>query len=495
MPTTPRLLSVLAAVVFIAGACTHRAADPNILLITLDTTRRDHLGMYGYDRPTSPELDRLAADSTVYTNAYAVSSWTMPTHASMFTGKFPSAHGANYDPEGPLQLSAGIEGPFGHYRARPIAEGETTLAQILARRGYSTGGGAGGPWMKKVFQLDRGFAFYNDEHVTALNGRPADDVTRAAIEFLEEHGDEPFFLFVNYYDPHGPWTDASGRPLHDLEPVLPTGVDLSALGYVEQAEIVYDAEVHFMDEHLGRLLEHLRAEGLYENTWIFVLSDHGELLGDDMLGDPAAHDKKGLWGHGDSLTQAEIHIPFLVKQPGPQGRTGEDATPVQQVDLLPTILTRLGIPLPPNVQGRPIDGQGTEHPIVAELYKLPMMNRITGPNPKDWRHLGDWRALVKGDTKFGWSSNGTHFLIDLSADPLELTNLAQERAELARSLEQELTSYLAALPAPGATGPVEPVDEETLKQLEGLGYVGKDEDPPPEKKAAAEPGARAPGGR
>jgi arylsulfatase A-like enzyme len=147
MRSFPRPLPLLVLVV--AGgwlaSCARRPEGPNILLITLDTTRRDHLGMYGYPIPTSPNLDRLAADSVVYTNAYAVSSWTMPTHASIFTGKFPSAHGANYDPEGPLNLGDGIGAQFGGYRARPIAEDEVTLAELLSDHGYETGGIIAGP--------------------------------------------------------------------------------------------------------------------------------------------------------------------------------------------------------------------------------------------------------------------------------------------------------------------------------------------------------------
>ncbi len=460
----------------LSPGCGREPAGPNILLITLDTTRRDHLGCYGYELPTSPELDRLAADSVVYTNAYAVSSWTLPTHASMFTGKFPSSHGAQYDPEGPLQLTQGITGLYDHYRARPIAENEVTLAQLLADQGYETAGIIAGPWMKQVFRLGKGFEHYDDQGVTALNGRPAEDVTRAAISFVDEYADEPFFLFLNYYDPHGPWwedpaRDAQGRqtgpptPFHDPRPVMPAGIDPSRMDRVTFARICYDAEIRHMDGEIGKLLEHLRQRGLYEGAWIFVLADHGELIADPVLGET------GLTGHGDSLTQPEIHIPFLVKEPGPGGRKGEDARFVQQVDLLPTVLARLGLPPPPDIQGRAL---GDEHLVVSELTKLPIMNRSEGHNAKDWRHLGDWRVLVEGSHKFGWSSNGTHFLVDLESDPLERTNRYEVDPERARRMERALTEYLAGLPEPGVTGAVQAVDESTIRALDGLGYTGED---------------------
>ncbi len=464
MVLSPRRLLLLLVASVGLGSCDSRPAGPNILLITLDTTRRDHLGCYGYQRDTSPNLDRLAADSIVYTNAYAVSSWTLPTHASLFTGKLPSAHGAEYDPEGPLKLTDGIQdGPWQHYRARPIAENETTLAQILTAEGYATGGVAGGPWMKTPFRLQKGFEFYDDENVTALNGRAAEDVTRVALEFIDRHADEPFFLFLNYYDPHSPYFDPAKKPGYRPEfvrQVCPLGVDPGQLEQGELQRLLYDAEIAYADHHLGRLLDHLRARGLYENTWIFVTADHGELQDDPVLGD------KGLWGHGNSLSQAEIHIPLFVKEPGRSGRKGPDDRMVQQTDVLPTILERLGLSLPPNIQGTPL---GQRHPIVAEAVTLPFMS---DPERTDWRHQGDWRVVIIGKYKYGWSSNGTPFLIDLEADPGEHTNLVTSDPARAQEMESLLLKYLAQLPEPGAVGQVGPVDEETMKSLRGLGYTG-----------------------
>jgi len=399
----------------------------------------------------------------------------MPTHASIFTGKFPSAHGANYDPDGPLNLGDGIGKQYGGYRARPIAENEVTLAQVLSDHGYATGGVIAGPWLLGRFRLGKGFQHYDDSGVTALNGRPADDVTRAAFEFVDAHQDEPFFLFLNYYDAHSPWNeppelDAKGKPtgppkpLHDIRPVIPPGLDPAKIDGVTTARIFYDSEIHFMDREIGRLLDHLKLRGLYEDTWIFVLADHGDLIGDPVLGE------SGLWGHGDSLTEPEIHIPFFVKEPGPLARTGEDPTFVQQVDILPTILARLGIPLPPNVQGLPIGGS---HPIVAELKKLPMMNQRASANgTKDWRHLGDWRVLVDGKKKYGWSSNGTPFLVDLEGDPAERTNIVDQHPEIAQRMEQALETYMRHLPKPGETGEVEPLTAEEQEMLQKLGYTG-----------------------
>ena len=246
---------------------------------------------------------------------------------------------------------------------------------------------AGGPWLKTPFRLQKGFEFYDDQNITSVNGRPADDVTRVAREFIER-SDEPFFLFLNYYDPHSPYLDPTRDPgfrPEFLQQVCPPGVDPNQLEANELQIMLYDHELAFTDHHLGKLLDYLKEEGLYERTWIIVTADHGELQNDPLFGE------SGLWGHGNSLSQAEIHIPLIVKEPGTAGRKGRDSSLVQQTDVLPTILARLGIAVPPGVQGGVL---GASHPIVAEAITLPFMGNSSR---KDWRHQGDWRVLIDSE--------------------------------------------------------------------------------------------------
>jgi hypothetical protein len=162
------------------------ATRANVLLITLDTTRADHLGCYGYMRETSPNIDRLARQSRVYTRAYATSSWTLPTHASLLTGKFPTSHGARWDAEGALILTDAIAGPnaWKNLRARGIAADEVTLGTVLQAEGYATAGFVAGPWMNRVFGLDAGFEHYDDSGIDRMNGRRADHLTSAALAWL-----------------------------------------------------------------------------------------------------------------------------------------------------------------------------------------------------------------------------------------------------------------------------------------------------------------------
>jgi len=163
-----------AALVALVAACgPEPVRRPNVLLVTLDTTRPDHLGCYGHAGGTSPSLDGLAAESELYDDALSTSSWTLPAHASLFTGQVPTRHQAYYDERGPLVLTQAIEGPFERYRVRGLRQDAATLAQILRDHGYATGAVVAGPWMKPVFGLGRGFASYDAAGIREVNGRPA----------------------------------------------------------------------------------------------------------------------------------------------------------------------------------------------------------------------------------------------------------------------------------------------------------------------------------
>jgi arylsulfatase A-like enzyme len=395
-----------------------------VVLITLDTTRRDRLGCYGYLRPTSPNLDTLARRSVVFDRAVAASSWTLPSHASIFTGKFPSSHGADYDPEGSLRLTQAIEGPeeWAEYRATGLSPREETLGLLLRERGYRTAAVVGGPWMKKVFGLDRGFETYDDENIGDVNGRLASEVTTAALGILEGMDDRPLFLFLNYFDPHGPYEAPSpfggtfGREPGDR----------------------YDEEILYMDHHVGRLLEAMEAKGMFDDSLILVTADHGELLGEH-----------GKMGHGASLYEEEIRVPFLVKYPADEVAPGRSVGPIHHVDVVSLVLERLGDTAP-----RP------DPPLLAEVNPLAFVS------PE-----GPWRALYLGRHKLLWNGLGNHALYDLEKDPGEQRNLAG--TDPARTTEAigVLERVLGSLPPPGEPGPPTSLDEETLKALRSLGYV------------------------
>jgi len=417
---------------------------PLVLLITLDTTRADRLSCYGYSRATTPRLDRLAADALLFENALATSSWTLPSHATLFTGKLGSVHGAGYDAKGPLSLATALPGAeWERYRARPLDESERTLAEILKDAGYATGGVVAGPWLKKPFGLAQGFDFWDDDQIDSTDGRRADRVTDAGLRFVERTTG-PAFLFLNYYDPHGPY-DA---PEPFARRFLATGAQLGdGVPKGEELQARYDAELAFLDEHLGRMLDGLRGRGLYDAALILVTADHGELLGEH-----------GRIGHGETLSEPELRIPLLIKYPKAANR-GRTKAPAQLSDALPTVLDALKLEIPGGLQGGVLPKAG--HPLVAELDPLPEL----GPT-------GRWRALYDGSFKFLWNSKGEHQLFDLGRDPGEKQNLFRSEGERARRLAAGLEGYLAALPKPPASAKgARALDAETQKALRSLGYV------------------------
>ena len=434
------------------GGCLKKRnrGNPNIVLITLDTTRVDHLSCYGYRRQTSPNLDQLASQSILYTRAIAPSSWTLPSHASLLTGKFTSSHGARYDPEGPIHLTDAIPGPKGweEYRARGLAKEERTLPSVLKEAGYTTGAVIGGPWLKKVFGLDKGFDFYDDSGISTMNGRAARQVTESALKWVESVHGKKFFLFLNYFDPHIPWSAPEGFALR----FLPKDTRLNGRSViheltVEERNALYDAEILYMDHYIGELLQGLKADDLYKNSWIIVTADHGELIGEH-----------GKFGHGKYLYQEELHVPFFAKYPDGEESAKRIDSWVQLTDIMPMIFERLGIPVPKEIQGSP--PPRINHPVIAETYPLPFITRD-----------GHWRAIYEGNFKFLWNSEGRNLLFNLEDDPSEMHNLSEQERGRAETMMAELDQFLTGLPKPGAAEPGKRLEQETEKALRSLGYL------------------------
>lgn len=432
-------------------------ARPNVLLITLDTTRADHLGLYGYPRPTSPELDALAHEGAYWTRAYTTATWTLPAHASLFTGKYPKTHGAMYDAKGAFTLGDVLPGPpeFRTLRARGLGADEPTLASKLRAAGYRTGAIVAGPWMKRLFGLDTGFEHYDDDRIANANGRPARDVTDAAIRWLDAGDARPFFLFLNYFDAHSPYypkrrcLDAISEPAE-----RPQGETSDP----QQLLLLYAAEIRCVDEELGRLFDHLRARDLYASTWILVTADHGEHMGEH-----------GDTGHGKSLYEVELRVPLVVKPPRGEGPRGAQDALVQISDLYPWILTRVGVDVPAGVQGSFPPGP---RPAVAEVERPQI-----GPR-------GSWRTIIDGDWKYLENDAGTRLLFDVKHDPAESEDRLAVEATRAEALADRLRTLRAAMPdAPPPDTPGTALDDTTRRALESLGYV--EETPPAGQPADA----------
>ncbi len=412
------------------------AGAPDVFLISMDTTRADHMSTYGYERKTSPHLTELAADALNFTEARSPAQWTVPGHASMLTGMYPSRHGAHY-------VGGWSAGPaiYGRRRVFPLADDRTTLAEVLHDHGWSTGGFvANFANLYRGFGMAQGFQRYEDQpglllrpapHVVAFMQqfypafmkkpfRGAREINAAALAWLDNvpHG-HPAFVFMNYLEPHH-WIAA---PPYDLwARDLPHAARLARKGLFthkipaglnkEERDFVtanYDGQVLDMDAALGEFIADLKKRGRYDNALIVVTADHGELLGE--------HD---IVGHGGRMMyEGLLHIPMVVKLPGASHPKGVVSNPVQLVDILPTVLQTIGAPVPAGVQGSPL--QQVARNSLAEEHINPEFVSFYGEVYN--RAL---RVIYDGPYKLISTSRGERFLFDLTKDPGEDHDLAKD---------------------------------------------------------------------
>jgi arylsulfatase A-like enzyme len=440
--------------------CGRDRERPNILLITLDTTRRDHLSCYGYGRKTSPHLDALADEGTCYRNALAMSSWTLPSHASLFTGLFPTTHRAHYDENAEVSLEAALDtlADSHLYRVNGLSAGAETLAETLREAGYVTGGVGGGPWLKPCFGLSQGFDYYDCE-VSSISGRPAHEVNALAVPFIEQNADRPFFLFLNYFDAHFPYMPPPQHRRRFFEKGWGGGESGEKNLQILKTIALYDAEIFYADEMMGALFRELKRLDIYDDTLIVVTSDHGEQFG-----------RRGIIGHGQSLFEADLRIPLVVKPPAAWDRMGSPDARVQLVSLMPTILERLGLRPAAPMDAGPIGA--VRGAAVAELYKNPAKVQADAGG-EGGRFDRDLKAVYAGDYKLIVSTRANDRdagLFDLASDPKETRSLLAARPDLADSMEAALRRWGSSLSPPLDPMRIDEVDPETARQLKALGY-------------------------
>lgn len=400
---------------------------PNLILIVLDTLRADHLGLYGYKRETTPWLDGFGASATVFDHAIASSSYTLPTHATLFTGLHPRTHGADVaENGGGISLSQlGLQRDSAP--VRPLSSQATTLAELAAEAGLQTGAVcANSAYLSRFFGLDQGFETYVDARGTEPQWRPAglsilrrlpgvndswrfwrqlganeryyllaSEVNDLALRWLEPRRDERFFLFLNYMDAHAPYLPI-GRKYRTMFPLAyeRQTIDEDAVANGEReilAEEIgpcidaYDAETRYLDDHLAKLFATVEGWGLLENTIVAIIADHGESFGEH-----------GFLTHGMSVYEPEVHVPLMLRLPGQTA--GERITrTVAMADVMPTLLDALGIARPEGLQS---------DSLFATQRGLPVVSRL-GPYERDfteeaiyedgWKLIAKSRVLEKDD--------------------------------------------------------------------------------------------------
>ena len=325
-------LFFLAAANLIAGCGPHAqdTSRPNVVIISLDTTRAANLGFSGYDLPTSPNLDRLAAESIHFERAYSVSTWTAPAHATLFTGLYPTEHGCHGDYFATDETTL------------PVRDNVEWLVEVLSERGYETLGVTAGPYLDRAFGFDRGFDRYDDE-LPDIGLRTAIQVNEIAIPWIRSRvrRGQPFFAFLNYFDPHGPYEpdpqieypfgspNPASSEYHSFSPgtAKRTG-EMPTLDDAETIIELYDQEIYSMDQQLDRLIESLRGSEVWKNTIVIAVGDHGEAFGDRI-------DATEIWGHGTFPLESVTRVPLLIKTL--EGSPSHVPEPVSTVHLTRTI--------------------------------------------------------------------------------------------------------------------------------------------------------------
>jgi arylsulfatase A-like enzyme len=341
------VLAVLVAATLLTVACQRgRPTEPrSLLLITLDTTRADRLGAWGYEEARTPTIDRLATEGTLYERAYAPAPETLPVHASLFTGLYPPSHGVR------LNLS---------YR---LPEPAQTLAELLQQRGLFTAAVISAGVLDQQYGLNQGFVVYDDMSESSRRERRAEAVTDRALEVLAGQEEERFFLWVHYYDPHDPYDppEPFAGP-EDAPPVDPR---------------LYDLEIAYTDHWIGRLLDELEARSALEETLIVLVADHGESLGDH-----------GESAHTLFIYDSTIHVPLILVGPGIEAgqRVSE---PVPSIDIFATLTGIFGL-TPPENSSRPLPGLGLEPNDSEEPNRMPRVaysESMTPPLRYGWNVL------------------------------------------------------------------------------------------------------------
>jgi arylsulfatase A-like enzyme len=334
------MLSALAALV--ALSCGGEPEPLNLVLVGLDTVRSDHMGCYGYERSTTPAIDRLADEAALFEYALSHSPWTLPSFATVFTSLYPTQHGAGF-----LTSSMGRSFP--------------TLASILADNGYSTGAIVNTAALSPAFGIDRGFQDYDLASMAA--GRVADGTTRDALSWIDRNAGRPFFIFVHYYDPHLSYSppapydtlfdpEYAGPLSNSFNPDFlmsdrPEGFKrMNAYPAADKMHIeaLYDGEIAYADAAIGDLLAGLDERDLRDKTLVVFLSDHGEEFFDH-----------GGFAHGHTLYEELLHVPLMFSLPGriPPARIPDI---VRLVDVMPTILSLLGIETDAHMEGNTLTG-------------------------------------------------------------------------------------------------------------------------------------------
>ena len=436
-----RVVGALACALPLACA---KELPPDVVIVTLDTTRWDMLGSYG-GRGETPYLDALAEDSARYEEAIATAPYTGPSHASLMTGLYPAQHGLR------------------DYLVEALPERNLTLAELLAEHGYDTAAFVSTYVLDPRYGLDQGFALYSSPQPESGSGnlgsmaRPGRETFDEAIAWLRKRpSDRPFFLWLHSYDAHAEYglLGAHYEPPKEYRRALPRGVKPGSEAAQQQR---YYEQAGGLDAEVERILAVLRKTHRYERTLLVITADHGELLG--------FHGRK-LGTHSPMLVDETVRVPLLVRVPG-QLAAGVRTRQVSLIDIFPTVLEVVGIDLPADIEGQSLLASDRLQPRPAyseTLYEFYPSRAEPGQELASLRHEG-WKLIVRP---------GREELYDLRADPDEKENLAEVQPE--RLVEMRRVMNALRDRWPDGLGPklleIDPKERaEHEDRLRALGYT------------------------
>jgi arylsulfatase A-like enzyme len=468
-----RLLPAVAGAVLLAGCGPSIGPEealrpPNVLLVVLDTVRADALSCYGNPRPTTPNLDRLASEGTRFENAYATCFWTLPSHASLLTGLYPSEAGATSE-------------------TNQLPQRLTTLAEHLSNAGYRTSAIVRNAWLSQERGFAQGFESFIEDwrDDTSHEAQEEEGAVELATAWMGERVDngEPFFLFVNLNIAHLPYTPPnsdrarfasrpwSGERVERLMAIQGGWGHLAgrqSLGADDFRLLrdLYEAEVSIADRHVGRMLGWLEDRGQIDRTLVIVVSDHGENLGDH-----------GRIDHVYSLYDTTVRVPLIVRHPARAQAGSVRSELVSLIDVAPTILEAAGLSDP----GLGLPGLALDS---SELSGRSIVFAENGRPINGIRLLEKWfpefdassidhsmRMIRSGPFKLIWTADVSAELFDIESDPRELEDLSPTRPELGNRLLADLRSWSRGIEPRAVPRAFESTDRESLEKLRRLGYV------------------------
>lgn len=452
--------------------------NANVILIVMDTVRADHLSLYGYDRRTSPNLDRLGRISTVCSRAYATGPWTLPSHASLFTGLYSFEHEARAYPLGESVVTPAKVHRRDRSDASPgenqsmlqavnktvvdnankLGSSYLTLAEAFREFGYQTCAiNANNYYLNTRFGLDQGFQTFESRRRSGI------EITDRALKWLDERNKvTPFFLFLNYMDAHRPYNthpvpglfnqkvpEDSGSLLDKVyEQMIVDGEsgDTLMLGVISNQ---YDMGIANLDLALGILLKHLCSQGLFENSLIIVTSDHGEYLGEH-----------GLIEHRKDIYEQTMHVPMLIKYPYSKDMYCRNRL-ISLVDMPDIIFRTVSLPAPAEMRKHSDKGN-----LVIESYYSSVKDLESN---KDFDRIR--QGVISKNWKYIRSSDGRNELYDLAGDPSEANNLLHIGPEDYDQVSSQLDEILPTpLESEKPRNNIELTDKE-IQELKALGYL------------------------